>query len=592
MIPPDRYTSLGELLHDALIQFKPERALLEFSRKRVAKDLSYLDVKHEAERLARRFATWGVGPGSKVAIVLQNQARWPLTATAIFLRGATLVPLDYKLSGPEIETLLAHSGAEVLVTEYATWRTLERVPQGEIVRHVIASEMPPSATLPDNALSWEDAVATDDSDSTPFAFEGVGRDDIATIVYSSGTGGAPKGCQLTHGNYIEQYRLLLARFPLLPGDRYFSILPSNHAIDFMVGFLGPFACGATVVHQRALRPEMINHVMRTQGITHMAVVPLILEAFERRIDERLEERGDFARIALGALQAVNATLTLDRPRPKLTKRLMKPVLEQIGPDLKMLFAGGAFVDPDRAQRFYELGIPVIVGYGLTEGCTVLTVNDLNPYRSDSVGRPLDDVEIEIRGKGPDGKIGEVWVRSPTVFHGYLNDPEQSAEVLVDGWLRTGDLGYLDASGHLHLVGRSKNMIVTAGGKNIYPEDVEGVFNGLAVEELAVFSTNYLWPALKLDEEELLMVVRPKERAEESDASPGTGSVGQASVALDVHTLADLRKRNLGLADFKRVRSLLVWKDEFPRTPSMKVKRGVLAEELRLRADPSAREPLH
>lgn len=581
MIPPERYQSLGELLHDALIQFKPELALLELSRKRVAKEMSYADVKHEAEHLAAHFARLGVGPGSRVAIVLQNQARWPLAATAIFLRGATLVPIDYKLSGPEIETLLAHSRADVLVTEYATWRTLERTPKGELPKHVVASEMPPTLELPEFVVSWEDALATE---GEHFAFAAVKRDDIATIVYSSGTGGDPKGCQLTHGNYLEQYRLLLARFPLAPGDRYFSILPSNHAIDFMVGFLGPFACGATVVHQRALRPEMINHVMRFHGITHMAVVPLILEAFERRLEEQLEEKGDLAKLVVDGLRAVNATLTLDRPRRGITKRLMKPVLKQLGPDLKLLFAGGAFVDPGRAQRFYELGIPVIVGYGLTEACTVLTVNDLAPYRSDSVGRPLDDVEVEIRRKGPDGKVGEVWVRGPTVFAGYLDDPDQTAEALHEGWLRTGDLGYLDASGHLHLVGRAKNMIVTAGGKNIYPEDVEGVFEGLAVEELAVFSTNYLWPDLKLEEEELLVVVRPK------DAPSGSNGESRA-IALDAATNADLRKRNLGLADYKRVRSLLLWADEFPRTASMKVKRGILAEQLREKAEPSARERL-
>ncbi len=163
-------------------------------------------------------------------------------------------------------------------------------------------------------------------------------------------------------------------------------------------------------------------------------------------------------------------------------------------------------------------------------------------------------------------IGEVWVRGRTVFAGYLDDPEQTAEVLEDGWLRTGDLGWIDPAGHLHLVGRTKNMIVTAGGKNIYPEDIEGAFEGIDCEELVVFATQFVWPGGKLTDEELVAVVRPKK---------------------DADVTGELTKRNLRLPDFKRVAGILEWDDEFPRTASMKVKRGLLAEQLREGAERKA-----
>ena len=349
------------------------------------------------------------------------------------------------------------------------------------------------------------------------------------------------------------------RNPQKTGDRYFSILPTNHAIDFMCGFVGPLSGGATVVHQRALRPEFIRHTMRTQKITHMALVPLILEAFERTIRERLDELSGVKRGLFDGLKDINTRFTRKRPNQGLSSRLLKPIHDAFGGHLKLLFCGGAFVDRDRAQFFYDLGLPVVIGYGLTEACTVITVNDLKPFRADSVGRAVEGAEIEVRDPNPETGIGEVWAKSPTLMQGYLDDPDQTAEVLQDGWLKTGDLGWLDASQHLHLVGRSKNMIVTPGGKNIYPEDIEAAFEGLECDELVVFASGYIWPNTALTEESLMAVVRG----------------GEDDAFID-----ELRQRNRKLPDFKRIQGVLPWTAEFPRTASMKVKRGILADELR------------
>ena len=558
MIPPQRYQCLGELLRDALIQFKSETALIEFDRKKERTRFTFAEVKHLAERFARRLQNAGVGAGDRVAIVMSNQSKWLISAYAALYRGAVLVPIDYKLSGDEQESLLRHCRPKVLISEYAEWRNMSAVRDGTLsFSKVLISELPSKIELPEHHESWE---ATSE-DLSPGDFVMRARDEQATLVYSSGTGGTPKGCILTHDNYLEQYRTLLELYPFEVGHRYFSILPTNHAIDFMVGFIGAFACGATVVHQRSLRPEFIRFVMQQKGITHMAVVPLILEAFERRLRETLEEKSGWIQHAFEGARQLNAALTLKKPRPRFSRILLKPVHDALGPTLERLFVGGAFVDPQRAQFFYDLGIPVVIGYGLTEACTVLTVNDLKPFRADTVGKPLSGVEIEIRA--PDARgIGEVWVKSRTVFSGYLDDSEQTAKVLQDGWLKTGDVGYLDPSGHLHLVGRSKNMIVTAGGKNIYPEDIENAFEGVPCEELVVFASGYVWPKEKLSEESLFAVVRAKKEH-----------------SLDV-LVEDLRRRNHKLPDFKRIAGVLSWSEEFPRTASMKVKRGVLAEQIR------------
>jgi long-chain acyl-CoA synthetase len=243
------------------------------------------------------------------------------------------------------------------------------------------------------------------------------------------------------------------------------------------------------------------------------------------------------------------------------------VHEAFGGRLELLFAGGAFVDRARAERFHALGVPVVIGYGLTECCTVATVQDLRPFRADSVGRPVEGVEIRIHAAEADG-VGEVWIRGPTLMRGYLGDPELGAETLTeDGWLRTGDLGWLDASRHLHLVGRTKNMIVTAGGKNVYPEDVEAAFEGLAgIDELCVFASGYVWPRRdRLTDEGLFAVVRGK-----ADAT---------AIAREIES------RNRKLPEHKRLAAFLVVDDAFPRTASMKIKREPLAMQLRAAHEP-------
>ena len=214
------------------------------------------------------------------------------------------------------------------------------------------------------------------------------------------------------------------------------------------------------------------------------------------------------------------------------------------------------------QFFYDLGIPVVNGYGLTEAGTALTLNDLKPFRADTVGKPLPGVELRVLSPDEDG-IGQVAARSKTVMSHYLDDLELTLETIVDGWLLTGDLGRFDGTGHLQLFGRQKNMIVTEGGKNIYPEDIEAVFDGLPVKEFCVFAANYVWPQKELGREMLVMALRLEQNQR-----------------FDSKLLEEMGTRNRRLADFKRVGGYVIWEKDFPRTASMKIKRQALAEELR------------
>jgi long-chain acyl-CoA synthetase len=191
----------------------------------------------------------------------------------------------------------------------------------------------------------------------------------------------------------------------------------------------------------------------------------------------------------------------------------------------------------------------------------VTLNDLKPFRANTVGKPLPGSELRILSPDGDG-IGEVAVRSRAVMSHYLDDPELTAQTIVEGWLLTGDQGRFEEHGHLQLFGRKKNMIVTEGGKNIYPEDIEAVFDGMPVKEYCIFAANYVWPQKSLGNEMLMLVVRLEQNQQ-----------------VDDHVREEMVTRNRRLADFKRVGGYLVWEKDFPRTASLKIKRGELAEEI-------------
>jgi long-chain acyl-CoA synthetase len=558
MLDLSKYQSIGAALKDALEEYSNEVCLIEADREREKERLTYREFKARAHPLAKALQDAGFAVADRASIIMTNQSKWLISAYAIFYTGGVLVPLDYKLTPNEQWQLLKHSGAKVLVTEYPIWRQLS-VAEGRSaatnVRAVLVTEAPANAELA-GAHRWEGFRGSAEPTFVP-----RGRKDVACIVYSSGTGGRPKGCMMTHENYLEQCIALTSLYPFAPGVHYLSILPTNHAIDFMVGFFGPFICGAAVVHLRTLRPEYVREAFSKFKITYVSLVPLVLKNLQKGLQARFDELPSGKRRIFNAVVAANKALTKSHPRLGLSRRLLKQVHDPFGGELRTIIVGGAFTEPQTLQFFYDLGIPVANGYGLTEAGTAITVNDLKPFRADTVGKPLPGMELRIVNAEADG-IGEVSVRSKTIMSGYLNEPELTAEAIVDGWLMTGDLGRIDPTGHLQLFGRKKNMIVTEEGKNIYPEDIEAVFDSLPVKESCVFAANYIWPQRSMVREQLLLALHLEPGQTYSD-----------------ELRREISARNNKLLNYKRIHGVVLFDQDFPRTASLKIKRNLLAEEL-------------
>jgi len=568
MLDLSQYESLGAALNAAVERWPEEICLIEADREEERGRLTYREFRDAAQGIAAGLQENGFGAGDRAAILMSNQSKWLISAYAIFYCGGVLVPLDYKLSAAEHAALAAHSKARVLIVEYPIWRALSQIDLSATrVETVVVTEAPAHAEL-GRAIRWEEFRG-----ATKAEFRPRQRRNAACIVYSSGTGGRPKGCVLTHENYLEQCAAVAPLWPFWPGARYLSIIPTNHAIDFMGGFIMPFTGGGTVVHLRTLRPEYIREAFTRYKITYMAVVPLILKNLERGLRERFAALPPAKRQMLNALVRVNRAATRGRPRLWLSRLLLKDIHAAFGGELRALLVGGAFTEPKTLEFFHELGIQIANGYGCTEACTAITVNDLRPFRPDTLGKPVTGMQVRIVNPGADG-VGEVAVRSKTVMSHYLDDPELTAETIVDGWLMTGDLGKIDASGHLRLLGRKKNMIVTAEGKNIYPEDIENVFEGLPLKEFCVFAANYLWPQRTMTGEQLVLVARV-----------------DPAHSLNGAMRSELERCNQRLLPYKRVSGYILWDQDFPRTASLKIKRNLLAEEIGRQLDRSAVQPL-
>ncbi len=507
-------------------------------------------LRQDALRFAAGLASLGVRPGQAVGLLAPSQPKWAIALLGIVRSGALAMPLNEQMSEQDLHRVLEHShcGALVTTASLATGTSaFDRVPQ----LILLDDEVPPDFARSD-ARSWTQLLG-----KQPGQLPELTSDQPTVLMYTSGTTGTPKGVPLTHGNLCANLRALQAADLAKPADRVLLPLPLHHAYPLTVGLLAPLAIGAAVVLPAGITGPQIMRALQDQRCTIMIAVPRLHEAMLAGIERQI---AGAPRLIGGALRGLLEFAVRVRRRLgwRIGKVLFFPLHRRIGPTLRLLASGGARLDPEVAWRLEGLGWEVLTGYGLTETSPILTFNPPGRARIESVGLPVEGVELRL-GPAEDAQPGhgEILAKGPSVFSGYWDNPEATAEAFAeDGFFRTGDLGRFDELGYLYIVGRSKELIILSGGENVFPEDVEAVYGTAAqAREVAVLEHDNRLVALFVPDPE---AQRARSQAE-----------------LQQHFRREVERLSPQLPSYARIGDFAITRQPLPRTQIGKLRRHEL-----------------
>ncbi|MFQ5816667.1 MAG: AMP-binding protein [Terriglobia bacterium] len=524
-------------------------------------EFTYADLRHLAAAARAALHVRGIAPGDRCALLAPNHARWCAAFLGIIGLGAVVVPLDTTLNPDQLATLLCDAGCRALFT------SKEHLAAGRA-----AAESCPDL---DHILVLEELAAP--PDPAVLSPSPARPDDLAAILYTSGTTSDPKGVMLTHANLLAEIEAALQVVKLNADDAVLGVLPMFHVLALMANFWLPMAVGACVVYLQSISSAEILRAMRERQISAFCVVPQFFYLIHQRLSEQVQAAGRLRGWLFRLLLVANGfarTLGLN-----FGPLVFRRVHALFGPRMRLLITGGSRFDPGVARDLHRLGFNLLHAYGLTETSAAATFTPINDNRIGSVGQPLPGIEVKILPAelpfADDTRSGEIAIRGPIVMLGYYNRPQATAEVVEDGWLRTGDLGYLDPAGHLFITGRKKEVIVLSSGKNIYPEEIEAHYaHSPYIKELCVVGR-------------ASAAGEPLAQRLHAVLVPNFDALRERKVVNTREVLRyEIESLSLALPSHKRVLSYELWPHELPRTTTRKLKRFEIEQALAARAPES------
>lgn len=549
------------------------RVAVELQRRDRVDSYTYAELARLADRAADWLAARGYRPGDRLAILADNDHRFCAACLAVWRLGAVAVPLDTTYTAAQVAALVRDCRPRACLT---TLRHLSVVAAAAAALDAAAPCEPILlAGRADGVLTLDDVWAAEAAARRPSPPPPcpAGRDDVAVILYTSGTTSDPKGVMLTHGNLLAESEAAFRVVRVDERDAVLGVLPLFHALALLANLLLPFAVGARVVFLETVNTAELLRALTARKITAFCCVPQFFYLLHRRVMDEVAAAGRLERLVFRSLLALNGWLRAGL-RVNIGPLVFARVHKVLGRRMRLLVTGGSRFDPAVGRDLYRLGVNILQAYGLTECAGAATLTRPGDPQLDAVGCPLPGVEIRILPAG-DGREprrdGEIAIRGPIVMAGYYGRPDATAAALVDGWLRTGDLGYLDGAGRLHITGRRKEVIVLASGKNVYPEDVEAHYRRSPfIREVCVVGLT-------------------------SEAGPAAERL-HGVVVPDLDVLRDKRIANVGellrfeieglsvqLPPHQRLHSYEVSLEPLPRTTTGKVKRFEVARRVGQRA---------
>jgi long-chain acyl-CoA synthetase len=486
----------------------------------------------------------------EIGLLSENRPEWPISYLAVLRAGKIVVPIDANLKADEIGKIIRHAGLSLVLCSGRFEGLLTGLP-GSLKYFSFEADSP---------RSWQPLFEGDEEVSS------AGKMETAVLIFTSGTTGAPKAVELTHKNLLSNVEGAAAALQLDENDTFISVLPLHHTFEATCGFLMPMMTGGCIVFARSFKSREIFEDIGLNKCTVMCGVPLLYEKAYQTINRQLQQAPAVQKALFRTLYTISGAGW--RLKRKWGRSLFGSLRARAGlSSVRMFVSGGAALPPKIAEFFNLVGFDFLQGYGLTETSPVLSVNRPHDIQFGSVGPPLPNVQIRIDSMDRQG-VGEIVVRGDNVSPGYRDNPEKTAELIRDGWLYTGDLGRFK-KGHLWITGRAKNIIVTAAGKNIYPEELEErLIESRYVLEALVFGRA---KSGKQGEEVRALIVPDIEQFKaEFGVDPG---------APDMDRVRDVIKGviddvNSHVADFKRLSGFDIRLEELEKSSAKKIKRFI------------------
>ena len=531
--------TLYELARNSVEKFASKVAFSMFE----GDDVTYAEVGRRIEKVHEILTCAGLHAGDKVALLSSNMPNWGVCYFAVTSAGMVAVPILPDFSGEELDMIIAHSEAKALLVSDRLFTKLSK----QTIERLNVVVRTKNLGVIAQRVKGEGSMAVPKPD------------DLAVIIYTSGTTSKPKGVMLTHAALCAQVGISSSIFPVLPDDVFLSVLPLSHTYECSIGMIYPFSMGARVVYlDRPPTASALMPALRAVRPSVMLIVPLIIEKIYRhQVLAKFNSNGFWRTLyKVGFL------------RRYLHRVAGKKLLKLFGGRLRFLGIGGAKLDGGAEKFLLEAKVPYAIGYGLTETAPLLAGAAPSQVRLGSTGPQAPGVQLRLENINPDTRQGEVVALTPSVMLGYFKNPEATKEVFTDdGWFRTGDLGEFDKDGWLYIKGRLKNMIVGPGGENIYPEDIETVLNShvYIADSIVTEQEGRLVALVHFNRDEIEAMVDNWREEWETQKEAWEAKTEQLKKEIMDFVNAKVNR-------FSRISEVVEEKDDFAKTPTHKIKR--------------------
>jgi long-chain acyl-CoA synthetase len=520
--------------------------------------LTYREALEKITAVARWLHGKGIRKGDAVAVTGKNAPEWTVAYLGVLFAGATVVPIDQQLKGEETDLLIGTSKARLLFTDEEKHDRYLKNP-GNL----------------EGIISLKKGVGLYiyDLDGPPAEIEEAEETDLAAILFTSGTMGNPKGVMLTHRNLVSDCYLAQGTpFPVYHTDVFYAILPLHHAYTMLAVFIETISTGAEMVFGQRMVSKAILKDLKEGKVTMLLAVPMLFNKVLNGIMRNIRDMGPVVYGLISALMGISGLIKkIFKVNPG--KRMFNFILQKASlSTLRICICGGGPLAPSVFRKYNPLGLDFVQGYGLTETSPIINLNPIDHYKETSVGKVIPQVDMKILNPDERG-VGEVIVKGPVVMKGYFEMPEETAAAFTeDGYLKTGDLGYLDSENYLYLTGRAKNMIVTSGGKNVYPEEIENEFQ--LFEEIEQILVRGFVQDKKMKSEgiEALVYPNPEFFKGISGSETNIGSTREQIVKRIEGIVAEVNQR---LLPYQRIERTIVLDEPMEMTTTKKIKRDAV-----------------